>query len=163
MLLATAHTACWKGGGAGDATLANKTSSAQRDLEGAYWCSIEDSGYTYPPFPCAIRKIGERFVLAKLGGSQRFQGEVRAQGDGFTFAGQFYCPWGDCTQALHGSFRPAGGGALKGTFRDARFVVTMKPAPDSAFGGVAYGGDSYGGWDVGGTGYGDATGGADGR
>ena len=90
------------------------TALAIRDLTGAYWCSIESDGYTYEPFPCAIRKLENRFVLAKLGGSQRFTGEVRPLEAGFSFSGEFFCPWGDCTQQLHGTFRPAPDGALIG-------------------------------------------------
>lgn len=146
--------ACWSGKAADTGgTVENRREPVAGTLAGAYWCAIEDSGYRYPPFPCAIRKIEQRLVLAKLGGSQRFEGEVRAVGQGFTFDGRFYCPWGDCTQALHGSFAPAANGALIGTFRDARFIVRMRPAPQSAFGGAGYGGDGYGG-------FGDAYGGA---
>jgi hypothetical protein len=156
--------ACWSNkAGDGGGTIQNHHEAlAQRDLAGAYWCAIEDGGYKYPPFPCAIRKIDQRLVLAKLGGSQRFEGEVRAVGQGFSFDGQFYCPWGDCTQELHGAFRPAANGALVGTFRDARFIVRMHAAPESAFGGSTYGGDGYGGFGgaaYGGAGYGIRYGG----
>lgn len=131
----------------------NQARVAAADPSGGYWCSIEDSGYKYPPFPCAIRKVHDRFVLAKLGGSQRFAGEVRPTTGGFTFAGKFYCPYGDCTQALHGSFKSVANGALRGTFADARFIVRMVRAPDGAFGGYEYGGDEYGGFEYGGVEY----------
>jgi hypothetical protein len=143
-LIACALVACWRDRG-GDTEPVRNQHEAALDLTGAYWCSITDSGYTYPAFPCAIRNFAGRFVLAKLGGSQRFHGEVKPVGKGFSFAGEFYCPWGDCSQALHGLFKPMKGG-LRGTFSDARFVVTMTPAPSDAFGGVEYGGDGYGGF-----------------
>jgi hypothetical protein len=93
-------------------------------------------------------------MLAKLAGSQRFRGEVKPRGEGFGFAGELYCPWGDCSQPLHGEFRPIGNGALRGTFRDAALVVVLQPAPDAAFGGASYGGDGYGGIGYGGGTYG---------
>ena len=80
--------------------------------------------------------------------------EIRPQGEGFVFAGEFYCPWGDCTQPLHGVFKAIGNGALRGTFRDATMSVLLEPAPDAAFGGATYGGDGYGGFGYGGATYG---------
>ena len=147
-VLLFAIAACWRDRPDAQEPIANR--DVATDLTGAYWCQIEDAGFVYPQFPCAIRKIEDHFVLAKLGGSQRFEGEVTPLGKGFSFAGQFFCPWGDCTQALHGTFKPTSRGGLRGTFSDAKFVVRMKPAPDSAFGGVSYGGDGYGGFSYGG-------------
>src|SRR2546423_8782069 len=83
-------------------TLDNHDSS--RDFAGAYWCSIAESDFTYKPFPCAIRKAGERLVLVKLAGTERFEGVIAPAGAGFTFSGRFYCAVGDCDQALHGEF-----------------------------------------------------------
>ena len=133
----------------------NHAPLATRDLGGAYWCSIEDSGFKYPQFPCAIRKVDNRFVLAKLGGSQRFEGEIApiASG-GFTFTGRFYCPYGDCSQALHGTFEPVAGGGLRGKFSDSQMIVRLVTAPDAAFGGAGYGGAGYGGAGYGGAIYG---------
>jgi hypothetical protein len=148
-----ATVACWTSAPPEDTLIANR--GGPTPVSTAYLCSIEDRGYRYPQFPCAIREIDGRLVLAKLGGSQRFIGEVRPQGRGFTFDGEFYCPWGDCHQALHGVFEPAGRGALRGTFRDASFVVTLVRAPaGSEWGGASYGGDGYGGFGYGGWGYG---------
>jgi hypothetical protein len=123
--------------------LANHGGTA-RSVVGGYACAIEDGGYRYPPFRCEIRKVGGRLVLAKLDGSQRFEGDVHEVGEGLEFSGQFYCPWGDCTQALHGTFRPTSDGGLKGTFSDAKFVVWLQPA-GGLVGGMTYGGAAYGG------------------
>jgi len=157
VLLFGAVVACWSDKGT-PSTIGNRDHAlVQRDLTGAYWCSIESSGFKYDRMPCAIRKIDDHFVLAKLSGSQRFTGEVKPEGQGFTFAGTFYCPYGDCSQPMHGRFRAVGGGALVGEFDDAQVIVRMVQAPDDAFGGVAYGGDGYGGFgEWGGTGYGGA-------
>jgi hypothetical protein len=144
---------CWSGK-AQDSTLDNRASSGELDLTAAYYCSIQDGEYKYPAYPCAVRKIEGRWMLAKLAGSQRIRGEVIPRADGFTFDGELYCPWGDCTQPLHGMFESIGNGALRGTFRDARLVVVLQPAPDSAFGGASYGGDGYGGFSYGGGTYG---------
>src|SRR5262249_29486641 len=64
-----ALAACWLG--------KPPTTIDNRDLTGAYFCSIEESGYRYPGYPCAIRKIDGRWMLAKLAGSERFRGEIR--------------------------------------------------------------------------------------
>jgi hypothetical protein len=132
----------------------NRAVATTSELAGAYWCRIADSGFTYERFPCAIRKVDDCLVLAKLGGSQRFEGAVTPTRDGFTFSGRFYCPWGDCTQSLHGAFLAQAGGALRGTFSDAKLTVELTHAPDSAFGGASYGGDGYGGFGCGGAEYG---------
>jgi hypothetical protein len=120
-------------------------------IAGNYACSIEDEGYRYEPFHCVIRDQGGKLWLRKLDGSQRFEGEVRETGKGLAFAGRFYCPFGDCTQELHGVFAPSADGGMKGTFSDAKFVVWLQPAPAGpAYGGAVYGGESYGGSGYGG-------------
>jgi hypothetical protein len=158
--------ACWSDRNAPSTTpVENHEPLAQhdRDLTGAYWCTIASGGYTYDAYPCVIRRVDNRFVLAKLGGSQRFTGTARPMREGFLFDGEFYCPWGDCTEHMHGVFAPRRGGL---EYQDARrnLTVFMKRAPDDAFGGVAYGGDGYGGFgEWGGDGYGGATYGAPNR
>ena len=133
---------------------------AARSVAGNYACAIEDEGYRYAAFRCVIRPAaGGRMELVKLDGSQRFEGQVREGRAGLAFSGRFYCPWGDCTQDLHGVFAPDGAGGWKGTFSDAKFVVWMTPAPARAggqFGGDGYGGAGYGGQGYGGVGYGGA-------
>lgn len=151
--LALVAMSCWSGSPR-EGTIGNRGAAGERDLTAAYFCSIQDAGYKYPRFPCAVRKIEGRWQLAKLAGSQRFRGALTPQGDGFAFDGELYCPWGDCTQPLHGEFRPVGQGKLRGTFRDAQLSVLLEPAPDSAFGGAGYGGDGYGGFGYGGATYG---------
>jgi len=129
---------------------------AVTDPTAAYWCSINSGGYDYPAMPCVLKNVNGRFMLAKLAGSQRFRGVVAPSRDGagFTFDGEFYCPWGDCSKPLHGVFAPTGDGRLRGTFDDKSVVVTMTPADNGSagFGGVAYGGDGYGGFGDGGSG-----------
>lgn len=121
-----------------------------RTVVGNYACAIEDSGYRYPPFRCVIRDTGGRLELVKLDGSQRFDGEVHETRGGLAFSGRFWCPFGDCTQELHGQFAPDGSGGWKGTFSDARFIVWMAPAQVGQFGGDGYGGQGYGGVGYGG-------------
>jgi|SRR6185503_3138528 len=142
------------GGRAHDSSIGNRGGRANGDLTAAYYCSIQDGGYKYPRFPCAVREIDGRWMLAKLGGSQRFRGVITPTRDGFTFDGELYCPWGDCVQPLHGEFVAAGHGRLTGTFRDTAMSVLLEPAPDAAFGGASYGGDGYGGFGYGGASYG---------
>ena len=147
------------GGARHEAAIGNSAAPRERDLTAAYLCSIEDGGYHYPKMPCVVKNVGGKYVLAKLAGSQRFRGEVRLVGDGFTFDGEYFCPWGDCTAPMHGEFVRRPNGELVGKFRDTQVVVTLVPAPanGAAWGGTSYGGDAYGGF-----GYG-ATGGGDGR
>jgi hypothetical protein len=134
-----------------------------RPVVGRYACAIEDAGYRYRAFRCVIRQgAGGRMELVKLDGSQRFDGEVRERPAGLAFSGRFWCPWGDCTQALHGVFAPDGAGGWKGTFSDARFVVWMAPARPGPLGGGASGGQAYGGQAYGGDGYGGQAYGGDG-
>lgn len=113
-----------------------------RDITGAYWCSIVEDDFEYPRYPCMIKKVDDRLVLAKLGGMQRIRGRVRLDGsDGFTFVGEMFCPEDECQQALHGSFKPVGRGGFKGKFREETLVVLLTPAPANAFGGADYGSD----------------------
>lgn len=127
----------------------HRVAPSHKDFAGLYSCSIDD-GYQYPPFRCEIRRDGKRLVLVKLGGSQRFEGVIQpfADDSGFAFRGTFYCPFGDCTQELHGEFRnfpPAERvGVLRGAFRDARFTVLLVPDAGDGFGGSEYGGAGYG-------------------
>lgn len=156
-LVCVALAACWGNKKAQPTSIENSAAGAH-DLAAAYFCAIEDSGFTYPQMPCAIRQIDGRFVLAKLAGSQRFRGEVTPSGEGFSFNGEFYCPQGDCSQPLRGVFKPAGRGGYRGTFENSTLTVTLLPAPaDSAWGGATYGGDGYGGFGYGGLGYGGGT------
>jgi len=135
---------CWRDD-RGTTPIANQIESGPRDLTGAYWCQLGDHSFDYDRYPCVIRKVKDKFILAKLGGSQRFKGIVTPDDkDGFAFSGQLYCPWGDCDEPMHGAFIPIGHGELKGTFRDNPISVRLVPAPQNAFGGVAYGGDGYG-------------------
>ncbi len=130
-------------------------------LEGAYLCSISipDGGterYEYPKFHCTITRDAGHLVLAKHAGSQRFRGEIVAMtdGTGFTFDGQFYCPYGECDSPLHGVFKDDGKGQLVGTFSDDKLEVRMVRDPNGAFGGGTYGGRAYGGAQYGGGSYG---------
>ena len=109
--------ACWTG--AAPPTSAPAAAPAEVAPLGHYLCSISEQGYDYPPFACEIRRDGARTMLVKLEGSQRFEGEIRTAGHGFQFAGRYFCPFGDCTKALHGTFvADARTGAYRGTFSD---------------------------------------------
>ncbi|MGN6108685.1 MAG: hypothetical protein ACTHU0_26500 [Kofleriaceae bacterium] len=151
--MCVALVACWSGSSDQRTTpTSSELEPRARDLTGPYWCSIDQDGYDYPRYPCVIRKVGAKLVLAKLGGSQRLRGFVVASGDRFEFTGELYCPWGDCTEGMHGWFEPTGRGGFKGTLSgpltsqrpgDA-MVVHLRPAPANAFGGSSYGGDGYG-------------------
>ena len=156
-----------KGGAGSETTIGNRSalSASDSSLAAQYWCSIRNGEFEYPQMPCVIEQQGDgRFVLAKLAGSQRFRGVVKPRGDGFTFDGEFYCPWGDCTKPLRGVFKSTGDGRLRGTFDDdASLVVTLTRAPangggfgGAGYGGAAYGGFGYGGWGYGGSSYGNA-------
>jgi hypothetical protein len=152
--------AIWSCGGGNSARGAAIDRPSLTEIDGAYWCVIEQADLAYPAYPCTIQNVDHRFVLAKLGGSQRFEGEIKPVGAGFSFDGVFFCPWGECTQPLHGTFEPSDGG-LVGTFRDSTMIVRMTAVQlgtasydatlygggygDTGYGGAGYGGTSYGG------------------
>jgi hypothetical protein len=149
-----ALAACWRGKGEQKTTPGPSLEAAgTRDLTGPYWCSIDDAGYEYPRYPCRIKKVGDKLVLAKLGGSQRIRGNITPdKRDGFLFVGELYCPWGDCTEEMRGRFRPSGKGGFKAMLHgpldhegvEGGMIVQLIPAPANAFGGSGYGGDGYG-------------------
>ncbi len=158
MLASIFAVACGGGGGKAE-TIGNRGPLvvSDGDMTATYWCAITSGEYDYPPMPCEIRKVNANFMLAKLAGSQRFRGVVKPRGDGFTFDGEFYCPFGDCTQPLHGVFARTSDGKFRGTFNDNAIIVTMtRTEENSSWGGAGYGGGSYGGA-YGGMGYGGST------
>ena len=131
---------------------------------GDYACSISSGGYTYPPFRCVVytAENGGQ-VLEKMGGSQRFRGRVLADGAGFRFDGTFYCPYGDCTEDVSGTFAGSGQpGSYQGTLQGATSknpplqVSIVYQAGGMGYGGVAYGGAVPGGAFYGGARYGGA-------
>lgn len=152
-VLLCALAAC--GGTKPSGSIGNAAPLRQHDLSANYLCSIESEGFRYPQFPCAVRSVDGKYVLAKLAGSQRFRGEVKALGEGFTFDGEFYCPFGDCTAPMRGEFVRRTNGTLVGRFDQPSIVVTLEPA--AGYGGAGYGGDSYGGFGYGGWGYGGSS------
>jgi hypothetical protein len=148
--------ACWTGGKA--VPEIPVLEAGARDVTGSYWCSMgEEEGLDDERYPCVIKKVGAKLMLAKLAGQERLRGNIVLDDkDGFTFVGELYCPWGDCNQELHGKFKPVGRGGFKGSFREEGFVVRLTPAPANAFAGKGYGGDTYGGdpFDYNGTSFG---------
>ena len=156
VLCGIATLACWSGHGASRTTpIENRGAPLVQERVEPYWCSISDSGYDYPQMPCSIRTVDGQRVLVKLAGSQRIRGVITPTGEGFSFDGELFCPWGDCTKHIVGTFRPTGDGALRGTFEGDSMTVTLMRAPaDSAWGGAGYGGLGYGGAGYGGHGYG---------
>jgi hypothetical protein len=119
--------------------------------DGDYACSIESGGYSYPPFRCVVYSGEGGQLLEKMGGSQRFRGRVLPDGEGFRFDGTFFCPWGDCTEDVSGTFQPAGHGWYRGTIQGdsmhtSPLVVTLQYTPGGfTYGGAGYGGAAYGG------------------
>jgi len=111
---------------------------------GAYSCTIAQGGYRYPPFPCAIREVDHKLVLAKLGGSVRFEGEVHPHGDGFRFEGEVYCPTGDCNEHVGAVFRPAGNQVLRAKLGSQGMLVELFRM-NNAYAGDSYGGATYAG------------------
>ena len=162
---AVVMAACWKDqpAPATPAVVANVAAAAPpRDYAGAYWCSIDDDGYSYAQFPCVIRRANGRWMFAKLGGSVRLRGVARFKpGGDFAFRGEQYCPWGDCTEPVSGLFAADGAGGFKAKLQGT-MTVTVRPAEPEAFGGADYGGDGYGApfeyGSYGGAGYGSQLG-----
>jgi hypothetical protein len=153
-----AGLACWTGGGH-QAPLATTLEAQPRDITGAYWCTFDEDDLE-SRYPCMIKKVRNRLVLAMLGGEERLRGHIALDDrDGFSFVGELYCEYDDCQQTLHGRFRPVGRGGFKGSFREEAMVLHLLPAPAGAFAapsdeatddpfdyqGPAFGGDTYGG------------------
>jgi hypothetical protein len=137
--------ACWTGKGTTGSTVV--TESTTRDVSGSYWCTFVEGDYDDARQPCLIKRVNDKLVLARLSGSERFHGQITLdESEGFRFAGEIYCPWGECEQSeLHGRFKPAGRGGFRASFKDLGLVIQLVPAPAGAFGGTAYGGNMYGG------------------
>ena len=93
--------------------------------DGNYACNLTQEGYQYPDFACIVftQADGTR-RLEKLSGSQRFQGTVTPTAEGFAFTGEYFCPYGDCTEAVQGEFEQLSSGVYRGTFGET--VVTLK-------------------------------------
>lgn len=120
------------GGGEGGAPIA--LASGFRD--GALWsCQISD----YDPQPCKLSRQGEHWWLAKLLGSQRFEGQVVELEGALRFSGRFFCPWGDCTADMEVEFRPDGDGYLT-SFGDDQVRLRHDDALEAEYGAAGYGG-----------------------
>ncbi|MBA3405641.1 MAG: hypothetical protein H0U13_13335 [Gemmatimonadaceae bacterium] len=142
-LFCLGSVACWTAPVQQATPVVAQLDTDARDVTGSYWCSIDEDGYEYPRYPCVIKKVDERLVFAKLGGTQRIRGRITLDNrDGFSFVGEMYCPEDECQQALHGTFRPVGRGGFKGRFREETLVVNVTPAAANAFGGADYGGEN---------------------
>src|SRR5689334_6984958 len=108
MMVVAVAAAC---GPKGLSTVASRPSGntgdpmAQSGLSpGDYVCTINESGYEYPPFRCVIANANGRMTLEKVEGSVRFRGVVAPGPEGFQFDGEVYCPFGDCTEPVHAVF-----------------------------------------------------------
>lgn len=106
-------------------------------IDGALWtCQISD----YDPQPCKLAQTPDGWTLTKLLGSQRFRGAIDFDGgDRARFVGEFFCPWGDCTQAMEVDFVREGG-AYTTAFSNDTVSVRYDAALASEWGGAGYGG-----------------------
>lgn len=150
LMLALASGAVACGGQATPSpTIANTTAhdappdAATGLRDGALWtCQIDD----YDPQPCKLSRDGSGWRLAKLLGSQRFRGAMVFREDGARFLGEYFCPWGQCTEAIDVDFTRADDGAYVGQARSDGDIqpptirVEYVPANAAEFGGAGYGG-----------------------
>ncbi len=120
--------------GAGDGPVA--TGPGQRD--GALWsCQIED----YDPQPCKLSRADGTWRLTKLLGSQRFRGELTFGADRATFAGEFFCPWGDCTEPMNVEFdRISTAEEYVAQFGGGPITLRYDDGLDATYAGAGYGG-----------------------
>ena len=119
--------------GGGDEPLAARPAGFR---DGALWsCQIGD----YDPQPCKVAQDGGQWRLSKLLGSQRFTGVVAPQGAALAFAGEFFCPWGDCTSEMSVEFNPDGAGYVTNFGGDD---IRLRYDADlaSEYGAAGYGG-----------------------
>jgi len=105
--------------------------------DGALWtCTIDD----YPAQPCKLSKTLDGWHLAKLLGSQRFKGSLEAtSSQSLRFVGEYFCPWGDCTMPMNGTFE-ADGDSYVGSFGDGAISLRYDAALAAEWGGAGYGG-----------------------
>ena len=101
------------------------TPASAKLQDGNYACNLFQNGYQYPDFSCIVltQANGTR-RLEKLTGSQRFGGTVIPNGNGFSFSGEYFCPYGDCTHAVQGEFEQLSSGIYRGSFGET--MVTLK-------------------------------------
>lgn len=120
--------------------------------DGAYACTIDK----YNPFPCRVStEPNGNKRLEKLGGSQRFSGIIQPGANGFSFRGTFYCPYGDCTEAVTGQFVAFDDGLYRGKLSTRTpLTVTIQYTEYGGYGANLYGGALYGGYLYGGDLYG---------
>ena len=163
VLVGLGFVACWHGSPRHEGAIGNRATASGAGMQGIYSCTITEQSYKYPPFPCTIRGGDHDLVLAKLGGSVRFEGEIRPLNDGYAFFGRLYCPFGDCSEQVAAKFRPTADGGLRATMGSEQLVVELHRVTGGTGGagyGGLYGGAGYGGAGYGGAGYGGATYGA---
>jgi len=106
--------------------------------DGALWtCQISD----YDPQPCKFHRDGNEWRLTKVMGSQRFDGVATFDGEtSMHFVGEFFCPWGDCTEAMDVTFkRNDGGNGYTGELSGDAVQVYWSPELASEWGGAGYG------------------------
>lgn len=104
--------------------------------DGALWtCQIGD----YDPQPCKFHRDGNEWRLTKLLGSQRFEGVVHFSGEAsFHFVGQYFCPWGDCTEAMDLTFA-RGDRGYAADFGGDTITAQWSAELASEWGGAGYG------------------------
>jgi hypothetical protein len=72
-------------------------------------------------------------------GSQRFTGIVAFTAEGLALVGEFFCPWGECTEAVDTVLRPGDGPSYEGTIDGSAVRVWWDDANAKDFGGAGYG------------------------
>lgn len=126
----TSETALGGGGGGAGGVPAAVT-------DGALWtCQIED----YDAQPCKFHKEDDGWHLSKLMGSQRFTGVVQFSEAGMALAGEFFCPWGECTAKVNTTLTGDDTGAYTGDLDGSPVKVWWDEALAGEWGGAGYGG-----------------------
>lgn len=87
---------------------------SSENLIGNYACTFTQDDYTYDPFTCVIKQLGDELQLEKISGSQRIKGKILLTEEGFDFEGTYFCPWGDCTSPATGKFKKLAQGLYEG-------------------------------------------------
>ena len=104
--------------------------------DGALWtCQIED----YDPQPCKFHQEDDGWHLTKLMGSQRFTGTAGFEPGKLAVVGEFFCPWGDCTEPVDSSLTADEGGAYTGDVAGSPVKVWWDEDLAGEWGGAGYG------------------------
>jgi hypothetical protein len=96
------------------------------EMLGNYGCTINKT--IDMVFMCVIKRDKSgALILHKTSGSQQYYGKLTPNADGFDFAGNAYCPDGDCTEPMAGAIKKIGPNTWGGEMSNGDYVGFTGP------------------------------------